>query len=133
MIINSVTLIWKTNSYLILINQTTFIYIVNACIAGSAYLLLLILNLTIDLKPLERLKSIVYSFALLLVLNVIRISILGALYHHEIPYVEFTHAIFWYGLSTIFVIGIWFITIKKFKIKNIPFYTDLRNLKNPHH
>ena len=109
---------------LIVINATTEIYIVDACVAGSAYLLLLILNLTIRIPTKIRIKSIAYSFLLLFLLNVVRISILAALYHHKVPYVEFTHALFWYGLSTIFVILIWFETVRKFKIKGIPFYSD---------
>lgn len=111
---------------LIVINGTTQIYIVNACVAGSAYLLLLILNLTISLKGEIRTKSILYSFSLIFLLNILRISILAALYHNQVPYVDFTHAIFWYGLSTFFVIIIWFETTRKFKIKDIPIYTDYK-------
>tara|TARA_Y100000034_G_C6848299_1_gene384516 strand:- start:563 stop:1078 length:516 start_codon:yes stop_codon:yes gene_type:complete len=113
---------------LIVINEATQIYIVDACVAGSAYLLLLILNLTIRMPTKLRIKSILYSFLLLFILNVVRIAILGSLYHHQIPYVEFTHALFWYGLSTLFVIGIWFETVRKFKIKRIPFYSDYKIL-----
>jgi len=117
-----------TNQELIVINATTWIYIVNACVAGAAYLLLLILNLTIRMKINIRIKSILYSFILLFLLNVVRIVILAALYHHEVAYVEFTHALFWYGLSTIFVIAIWFQTARKFKIIRIPFYSDYKIL-----
>tara|TARA_Y100000310_G_C20605886_1_gene775452 strand:+ start:656 stop:1171 length:516 start_codon:yes stop_codon:yes gene_type:complete len=115
---------------LIVINATTYIYIVNACVAGSAYLLLLILNLTIRMPSKLRIKSILYSFILLFLLNILRIAILASLYHNEVAYVEFTHALFWYGLSTLFVIGIWFETIRKFKIKRIPFYSDYKILTN---
>jgi exosortase/archaeosortase family protein len=113
---------------LILIDNLTRIVIIPACVAGSAYLLLLILNLTIDMKKELRIKSILYSFLLLFVLNIIRIVILATLYHHQATYVEFTHAILWYGLSTLFVIAIWFQTVKKFKIKGIPFYSDYKTL-----
>ena len=115
---------------LIIINETTHIYIVNACVAGSAYLLLLILNLTIDLPTKLRIKSILYSFALLLIINILRITFLASLYHQQVPYVDFTHAIFWYGLSTLFVIAIWFLTIYRFKIKKIPIYSDYKILTN---
>ncbi len=117
-----------TNKELIIINKTTHVYIVDACVAGSAYLLLLILNLTIDMKLETRIRSILYSFIALFLLNVIRIAILASLYHNQVPYVDFTHAIFWYGLSTLFVIGIWFLTVKKFNIKEIPFYSDYKKL-----
>jgi len=119
-----------TNKELILINQTTFVYIVNACVAGSAYLLLLILNLTIDMNYKVRIKSILYSFILLFFINIVRIAILAGLYHNQVPYVDFTHAIFWYGLSTFFVIAIWFLTVSMFKIKKIPFYSDYQSLVN---
>ena len=119
-----------TNKELILINKTTSVYIVNACVAGSAYLLLLILNLTIDMNHKVRIKSILYSFALLFLLNIARIAILAALYHNQIAYVDFTHAIFWYGLSTIFVVAIWFLTVRKFNIKKIPFYDDYKILRS---
>ena len=118
------------NKDIIIINTTTLISIINACVAGSAYLLLLILNLTIRMKTNLRIKSILYSFTLLFILNVIRIAILAALYHHEVAYFDFTHALFWYGLSTLFVIAIWFETVRKFKIKRIPFYSDYKTLTN---
>ena len=41
---------------------------------------------------------------------------------------DITHKVFWYFISTIFVVGIWFIEIKIFKIKEIPFYSDLNLL-----
>ena len=118
------------NKDLIIINTTTLISIIDVCVAGSAYLLLLILNLTIRMKKDLRIKSILYSFTLLFILNVIRIVILAALYHHEVAYFDFTHALFWYGLSTLFVIAIWFETVRKFKIKRIPFYSDYKTLTN---
>ena len=61
------------NKDLIIINTTTLISIIDACVAGSAYLLLLILNLTIRMKKDLRIKSILYSFTLLFILNIINI------------------------------------------------------------
>jgi len=111
---------------LIIINNQTFIKIIPACIAGSAYLLLLILNLSIPINIKKRIKTILLSFAILLILNIIRIFALSIWYHEAVPFFDFTHKLFWYGLSTIFVIAIWFYTVKKFKIKEIPIYTDLK-------
>ena len=59
------------NKDIIIINTTTLISIINACVAGSAYLLLLILNLTIRMKTNLRIKSILYSFTLLFILNIL--------------------------------------------------------------
>ena len=113
------------NNSLIIIDSKTYISIVSACVAGSAYILLTILNLTTPMKKDVRIKSILLSFILLFVLNILRIITLSVLYHENFKYIEFTHAFFWYGLSTIFVVIIWVLTFKKFKINNIPVYTDL--------
>ena len=111
---------------LIIIKPETFIKIIPACVAGSAYLLLLILNLTIPIEIKKRIKSILLSFLILLVLNIFRILTLSIWYHEAVPFFDFTHILFWYRLSTIFVIAIWFYTVKKLKIKEIPVYTDFK-------
>ena len=36
--------------------------------------------------------------------------------------------VLWYLGSTLFVIGIWFIEVKLFKIKEIPIYSDIKFL-----
>ena len=101
------------------------IQIVPACVAGSAYLLLLILNLTVPMKLKKRIKFILLSFAILFVLNVLRIVFLASLYVNGSVYFDFSHKLFWYGLSTVFVVGIWFGMVRVFKIKKIPVYTDV--------
>ena len=116
------------NNSLIIIDSKTYIAIIDACVAGSAYLLLIILNLTTPMKKDIRIKSILFSFILLFVLNILRIIILSILYHENFKYIGFTHAFLWYGLSTIFVVLIWILTFKKFKIKNIPIYNDFSNI-----
>ena len=113
---------------IIVINSTTFIQIIPACVAGSAYLLLLILNLSIPMKLKKRFQSILLSLILLLAINILRIFILSIWYHNNILFFDFTHAFFWYVLSTIFVIFIWLYIIKIFSIKEIPFYTDFKSL-----
>lgn len=110
------------------VNITTTIQIVSACVAGSAYLLLLILNLTVPLNTITRIKSILLSMVLLFIVNVIRIVFLTYLLVIDFPYFDFTHKFFWYFLSTIFVIIIWILTIKLFKIKDVPVYTDFKML-----
>lgn len=113
----------------ILLNNTVPIELVTACIAGSAYYLLLILNLsTPDIKIKKRVNAIVFSFVLFLILNIIRIVILSALAVSGSSYFDVTHNIFWYGLSTIVVVGIWFLEVKKYKINKIPFYSDVKFL-----
>jgi len=105
------------------------IEIISACVAGSAYYLLLILNLTTSMKARQRFYSIAFSFLSLLVLNILRIFFLSILYLENFAFFDFTHKLFWYFLSIIFVIGIWFLTIKIFKIKNIPVYSDIKKIR----
>jgi exosortase/archaeosortase family protein len=103
--------------------------IVGPCVAGSAYFLLLILNLSVpNLSCKKRINSLLFSFGILLVLNITRIIVLGILYVNDVSSFALIHKILWYLGSTIFVIGIWFLEVKKFKIKGIPFYTDFKIL-----
>lgn len=113
---------------IIMIGLQTPIQIISACIAGSAYLLLLILNLSVPMKTKKRIYSIALSILVLLGLNILRIFILSILYHNNFKFFDFTHKLFWYALSTIFVIGIWFLIVKIFSIKEIPVYTDIKYL-----
>ncbi len=114
---------------IILLNNTLVIEIVPACVMGSAYYLLLILNLSIpNIKLKKRLIMLLTAFASLLIINILRIVLLGSLYNIGSIWGDPLHTFFWYFLSIFFVIGIWFAQIKIFKIKDIPFYTDLKFL-----
>lgn len=116
-----------TFSNTIFIEGLARIQLIPACIAGSAYYLLTILNLsTPNLSIKKRTRVLLITFAAFLVLNTLRIVILAFL--QSSTYFETLHLIFWYGLSTLFVVGIWFLTTKIFKIKDIPFYTDIKYL-----
>ena len=100
------------------------IEIIRACVAPTAYYLLLALNLTTPMNTKKRIHSILFSFTLLLAINIIRIVILSLMFVNQNTAFDFTHKLLWYGLSTIFVAGIWFITIYQYKIKEIPLYSD---------
>lgn len=113
------------NQNSIIINSGVLIELIPACIAGSAYILLLILNLTSSIKIRPRIYSIFFSLLFLFLLNVLRISIFSMLYYNNFTFFDFAHKLSWYLLSTIFVVGIWFSTVKIFKIKQIPVYDDL--------
>lgn len=116
---------------IIIINSTLPIELIPACIAGAAYYLLLILNLsTPKIKWKPRLKMILISFTSLLVLNIFRIFLLSIIAFSGSPLFDITHKIFWYALSTVFVVGIWLLLVKKFKVKEIPLYSDLKFLYN---
>jgi len=112
-------------SNIILVNNIP-IEIIGSCIAGSAYYLLLILNLaTPGIKIKKRLGIFLFSFLSLLILNILRIFILSVMLVSEVSFFDITHKLFWYIGSTLFVVGIWFLSVKIFKIKEIPFYSDM--------
>lgn len=102
------------------------IELIGACIAGSAYYLLLTLNLStprINIK--KRILMIFSSFLILLIANVLRIFFLMILFINNFDFFDITHKIFWYLVSTILVVLIWIFEVKIFKLKDIPFYSDL--------
>jgi len=103
------------------------IEIVKACVAGSAYYLLLILNLaTPDILFKKRLKIIGESFLALLIINILRIFFLSLLYVSGSGLFDVTHKIFWYFANVLFIVGIWFFMVRSFKLKEIPFYSDVK-------
>lgn len=110
----------------ILINHTKIIEIIPACVAGSAYLLLLIINLFVEMKPKQRAYSILLSFGLLFIINILRIFILSILLVNDFEFFYLTHKLVWYILSTILVVGVWFLIIKIFAIKEIPIVSDIK-------
>jgi exosortase/archaeosortase family protein len=120
------------NSYLmgnfIFVNNLP-IEIIGPCVAGSAYLLLLMLNLsTPSIKLSKRLGITVFSFSLLLIVNILRIILLSFMFVSGNSFFDMAHILFWYAGSVIFVVGIWFLGVKIFKVKEIPFYSDIKFL-----
>ncbi len=113
---------------IISIEFKTFLEIIPQCIAGSAYLLLLILNLTVPMKSKKRFYSILTSFLLLFALNILRIFTLTLLQINNSSFFNITHKLFWYILSTVFVVGIWFLIVRLYSVKEIPVYTDIKYL-----
>ena len=116
-------------------NSTLFINnlsinIIPACIAGAAYYLLLILNLSTPLELRTRAKSLAFIISSFLILNIIRIVIFAALFIQGFSYFDFAHKLTWYFGSTILVAVIWFMNVFILKIKSIPACTDLKNLFN---
>jgi hypothetical protein len=111
-----------------IILKDSSIQLVRACIAGSAYYLLLILNLTTPMSLKKRIPSIIFSFSAFLFINIIRILIFSVLFLASFSFFNLIHLIFWYFLSSFIVFLIWIINIKIFKIRAVPIYTDLRFL-----
>lgn len=113
------------NGNFLIFNQAS-VEIIDACIAGSAYFLLLILNLlTREIKILKRISIFLFCFLSLFLLNVIRLLILIPLFLNNSVWFDLTHKIFWFGLSVVFVALIWFLAIRIFRISKVPVYSDV--------
>jgi exosortase/archaeosortase family protein len=101
---------------------------VEACVAGAAYYLLFILIIgTKDLDWKKGLKMFFSGSLMILALNVIRIIILIIL-ALEVGknYFDAVHMIFWNFVSGIYIALVWIVLVKKFKVKKIPFYSDIK-------
>ena len=118
----------KSSIPYLLVNGS-LISIVSACIAASAYYFLIAINLITPMDIKKRIKTMAFSFLFLLVVNILRIIFLSILYVNSFSFFDLTHKILWYGLSAIFVVVIWLLTVKIFKVKAIPFYSDFIYLK----
>jgi len=106
------------------------IQLIEACIAGSAYYLLLFLNLTTPIPVKKRIKSLSFLILSFLILNVARIFIFSTLFISGYSFFDLTHKIIWYLGSTIFVIALWFTNVYLFKIQNFPVYSDIKSILN---
>ncbi|MBM3232685.1 pacearchaeosortase [Candidatus Pacearchaeota archaeon] len=104
--------------------------LVPACVAGSAYYLLLILNLTTKMTFTQRLKSILFILTTFYVLNLIRLLVFVFLYSSTVPFTDSLHIITWYIVSILFVVGIWFYNVYLFKIGGLPIVDDFSDLWN---
>jgi exosortase/archaeosortase family protein len=111
-----------------LIFNSKIIHLIPACIAGAGIYFLIILNLSTSMNLKKRIYSLVFSLLSFLIINILRIIILSFFFINSFTFFDLSHKIFWYSLSVIFVVIIWFSEVKIFKIKNIPFYTDIKNI-----
>ena len=106
-----------------------FASIVPACIAGAAYYLLLILNLTTPMDKKKRAYSLIFLMLSFLGLNILRIIIFASIFASKgFELFNFTHVTAWYFGSTVMVVLIWFLNALLFKINNVPIYTDIKML-----
>ena len=114
---------------LITLNSIT-ISIIPACVGISAYYLLLILNLSTPLRISTRIKNLLFLWISFFVLNILRIVLFSILALKNNYYFELIHFSSWYFLSTILVILLWFSSVRIFKIKTIPIYSDFKTIKS---
>lgn len=108
--------------------QEQYANIVAACVAGAAYYLLLILNLTTPMSLPQRAKSIAFTLLIFLVLNILRIVIFARLLAQGANYFDIAHQMTWYFGSTVLVILVWFANVLLFGIRAVPIYTDVATL-----
>lgn len=105
------------------------IEIASSCIAASAFFLLIVLIFSIlDIKPKTRIYAALTATAILFLFNIARILFLIPFIGK--PYFETLHWILWHMVSIVFVLVAYFITIKIYKIKSIPIYSDFRYIKS---
>ena len=103
---------------------------VNSCIAGSAYYLFSVLNLsTPGISWIKRMKIFMINSSALLMINISRIILLAIILVNISEIFDTTHFIFWTFLSTIFVAGIWILTMRFYRIKSVPIISDVIYLK----
>ena len=108
-----------------------YIEIIEACVASSAYYLFLILNLTTSMSYKKRIQSLAFLLISFLILNIFRIVLFSSLFFKGFAFFNITHVLVWYLGSTLLVVILWFISIYLFKIKEIPFYSDIKYLYKP--
>ncbi len=102
---------------------------VNACVAGSAYYLLALLNLSSSgISWINRFKIFFINSVFLLSVNIIRIIILAVFLVNSSYLFSTLHYLFWHFVSIALVAGMWIYTLKFYKIKSIPIFTDMQKI-----
>lgn len=114
----------------IIFTDKVAIEISNACVAGSAYYLLFMLNfITRGIRLKKRVLMFLFTSSLFLGLNIARIIMLSFMKIKEIIFFEQLHMLFWYFVSVVYVFIVWIMAVKAFKIKAVPFYSDFLYLR----
>jgi len=110
-----------------LVIQGQVFNITEACVAGFAYYLFFLL--TMLTKDIQRIRFIIFGFGLIFLMNVLRIILLVYIYHfYGAEYFEMLHLLFWRFISGIYVALVWIFLVKRYKVKSIPIYDDLKYL-----
>ncbi len=112
-----------------LITPTNTFSFIPACTAASAYLLLsLLILLTKDISWENRLKMFISGSLAILFFNLIRIEILLFFFYKLTNIYPLIHLFFWKFMSTLYVVFVWIILSKVYKVKSIPAYSDIKHL-----
>lgn len=114
----------------LLIVKTSKFEFVDACIVPYAYYFFWVLCLfTKDIILKTRIKMIVYGFAMIFVMNILRIIFVIWLdINYGLIWFNIIHMFIWHFISGVYVALVWIILVKIYKIKSIPFYSDIKEL-----
>jgi len=114
----------------LLINDSV-ILLNEACIAGSAYFLLALLNLTTPgIKTVQRMRIFLFGASILFAFNLLRILVFSALFVNGFALFDLLHLFVWNVLSVLVVVMIWLISVNRFRLKGIPVISDLIYLRS---
>ncbi|MEK6889341.1 MAG: pacearchaeosortase [Nanoarchaeota archaeon] len=102
--------------------------IIPACVAGAAYYLLFILNLTTQMSLRKRIGNILFLVLTFYIINLIRILVFAKLFVIGYNYFDITHVLTWYFGSTVMVVILWFLGARLFNIDSIPIYSDFKEI-----
>lgn len=113
-----------------LIIGETVLNFVEACSAGVAYYLLaLIILLTKGIPVKTRIKMFLYGAMIIFFVNLFRVLLLiYILVEYGKYYFDAVHLFFWDIVASVLVVGIWIFLTRKYKITEIPVYSDLKEL-----
>jgi|SRR3989344_2636350 len=123
----------ENNTFLIdgfIIFKETYVKLITACAAPSAYfLLLLLIVFTKDMKLIKGIKIFFFGSLILFVFNLVRIiSLVLILDKYSFAAFNALHLVLWTFLSSLLVALIWIYFTKHYKIHSIPVYSDLKKL-----
>lgn len=103
---------------------------VESCLAGSAYMLLvLLILLTKDVSIKKGILMFISGGFAILIINIVRIIILlFILENFSYNLFNAVHVIIWLFVSSLSVFVLWLLIARYFEVKSIPVYSDFVNL-----
>ena len=69
-----------------------------------------------------------FAFVSFLIVNIFRIVLLSLIFILKPEIFDISHKLSWYIGSIVLVVAIWFVEVKKFNIREIPFYSDMKSI-----
>jgi exosortase/archaeosortase family protein len=85
--------------------------------------------LTKYIKLINRVKIIIYGFLLIFAMNIFRIWLIIFLaVKYGFFWSNIVHMLFWKFISGVYVAIVWIILIRKYKVKSLPVYNDLKKI-----